>query len=53
MDLLVSLDGQSIHDRDDILRVLTQKNPPPTATAKVVREGAVVELSAVRTEKAK
>lgn len=53
MDVLIGLDGQSIHDRDDILRVLTQKTPPATATAKVVREGAVVELSAVRSEKAK
>ena len=53
MDVLVNLDGQSIHDRDDILRVLTQKTQPATATAKVVREGAVIELSAVRSEKTK
>jgi PDZ domain len=52
-DVLLSFDGQVIRDRDDILRVLTQKEPPATATAKVVREGAVIELSAARVLKAK
>jgi PDZ domain len=53
LDVLVSLDGQVVRDRDDLLRVLTQKDPPATATAKVMREGAPVELSAPRGEKAK
>jgi hypothetical protein len=53
MDVLIGFDGQAIRDREDILRALTQKTPPATATVKVVREGTVLELSAARSEKAK
>lgn len=48
LDVLLQLDGQVIHDRDDILRLLARKTPQATATARIVREGAVMELSAPR-----
>lgn len=51
-DVLLQLDGQVIHDRDDILRTVRKKDAPAQATARVVREGTVMELSAAR-EKAK
>lgn len=48
LDVLVQLDGQVVRERGDIVRVLCQKDAPPTATARVIREGAPVELSAPR-----
>jgi len=51
-DVLVQLDGQVIHDRDDIIRTVRKKDAPAQSTARVMREGTVTELSAAR-EKAK
>lgn len=48
LDILVRLDGQAVRTRDDIARILAAKEPPAVATARVIREGAPVELSAKR-----
>lgn len=47
-DVLLQINGQVIHDRDDVLRLMVKKDLPATMTAKIVREGAVMELSAPR-----
>jgi hypothetical protein len=47
-DVLVRLDGEVIRERGDIARALRKKDPPATVTARVIREGAVVELTAPR-----
>jgi hypothetical protein len=52
LDVLVQLDGEVVRERGDIARVLRKKDAPATATARVIREGVQVDLSAPR-EKAK
>jgi hypothetical protein len=47
-DVLVTLNGEVVRDREDILRQMTRKDAPATVTARVVREGSPVELSAPR-----
>jgi hypothetical protein len=52
LDVLVRLDGEVVRDRADIGRVLGRRSPAATVTARVIREGAPVDLSTPR-EKAK
>jgi serine protease Do len=51
-DVLVRLDGQPVRSRADVVNLMQKKDAPATATVKVIREGAPLELSAPR-EKAK
>jgi S1-C subfamily serine protease len=51
MDVLVSLDGRAVRHRGDIAEILSAQDAPATATARVVREGAALDLSAPRERK--